>query len=134
MISLRKITSVVIVVLLLLFVSSGCPSVFGKDDTDSARVCFFDNATFENFSDEKLEQFILDEETTVKFTFEGKVDAGELLIKVYNESGETIYETENLSYHDSFTRTLSPGTYNYLFRLVNCENGQVYNKAEISHE
>lgn len=132
-----KNKGVLFIILILSFLTvftTGCSVVFDDIENNNS-VCFWDNATFGEFSDEKIETFIIEEDTDVYFKFRGEIESGKIHVKVYSkDESNIIFETTDLNYEKEFNQKLSAGVYYYLLKVDKCTNGAIYNFAEINEK
>lgn len=113
------------VVILLFWISA-----YKQEFSDGSAVCFFDNASFGEFTDKKTEEFVIGEDTTIHFIMRGEIKDGELYVKVCSKDGEVIFENSDLVYDKEFDMELKAGTYYYILDIKKCIEGTIYNKAE----
>lgn len=94
--------------------------------------CFEDNARFGAFDTEKTEKFIINYDSTFEADFEGTVESGNMIVKVYNDAGDDIYFFEGKEFKDSISVDLTEGIYYYYIKMEQCKNGHFHNKGYIS--
>ncbi len=125
---MKKAISILLsMIVMSTFCLSACQGNYPVDE----KVCFFDNATFSDFTDIKEEFFVITEPTDVHFIMRGQISEGQIYVKVYcEETGEVIFETSSLQYDKVFDKKLSAGKYCYVLEIKDCKNGEIYHKAE----
>lgn len=123
---MKKCILTVLVSVLLLVSLSGC----GKKET----VLFWDNATFNAFSDEKTEMFLINETSDVKMVFSGEIEEGSLEVSIYNrDTNDIIYENDSLKYEEEINISLEKGNYIYYLKISGT-NGRFYHKGVIEEK
>lgn len=124
----RKSAGIFSVLLLaILFSLAACKSFNAVTST----TYFFDNAIFSQFTDQKVEEFVVKNDIMAHFTMRGEVESGEIYVKVYNkDNDEILFEKSGVAYDSEFDIELTAGTYCYVLNIKDCTNGSVYNKAE----
>lgn len=91
---------------------------------------FYDNATFSNFSDDKVQRFVLKQDSEVQFQYDCSIESGKIHVKIYDEWENTIYENSSNNVKNSFSKVLAKGTYYYELNISDAK-GMLNFKGEI---
>lgn len=91
---------------------------------------FHDNAAFTILSDDKVERFVLKQDSKVQFQYTCSIESGKIHVKIYDEMKNIIYENSSNKVKDSFFKVLAKGTYYYELNISDAK-GMFSFKCEI---
>ncbi len=96
--------------------------------------CFEDNAKFGTFDSEKKETFVVDSTSLFEASFEGAIESGKMIVRIYDEDGEDIYYFEGKEFNDNVSAELKAGNYYYYIKAEKCTNGRFHNKGSLTQK